>query len=124
MNMGATDAHDPPLGPDDHAAAEAAFSDLHDGALPAERASAVETHLAACARCRAEYAHYRATVGALSALGRAAAPARFDRKVEETIHRRSAGRFFGRRAIGDRVPFEAIAIVALLAVIAAYWLLR
>ena len=45
-------------------------------------------------------------------------------QLEQTIHRRSAGRFFGRKAFGDRVPFELIAVVALAAMLGLYFLMR
>jgi anti-sigma factor RsiW len=43
----------------------------------------------------------------------------FAQNVTSTIHKRSAGRFFARRTLGDRVPFGALLVVAvmLLAVI-------
>ncbi|HEX5063491.1 MAG TPA: hypothetical protein VFV99_29140 [Kofleriaceae bacterium] len=43
------------------------------------------------------------------------APASFTNDVTDTIHKRSAGRFFGRKTFGDRVPFNAILIVAIIA---------
>ncbi len=43
------------------------------------------------------------------------APEQFVEHVTETIHKRSAGRFFARRTLGDRVPFGVLLIVALLA---------
>jgi hypothetical protein len=55
---------------------------------------------------------------------KAHAPSNFSDGVAETIHRRSAGRFFGRRTLGDRVPFGAlfvIAIVVLLAIGYVMW---
>ena len=43
--------------------------------------------------------------------------------VEDIIHRRSAGRFFGRRAFGDRVPFGVLLVFALAALaVLAYFL--
>ena len=57
-------------------------------------------------------------------LHRMAAPQDFGSRVEETIHRRSAGRFFGRRFLGGRLPVEPLAIAALLAVAALVWWLR
>lgn len=116
MNMAEAD--------DVHAAFEADFSDYYDRSLPEARAREVEAHLATCDRCRAEYAKLQGALGALSGLGRVAAPPHFDDQVAETIHRRSAGRFFGRRAFGDRIPFELLAILALVAVVAAFWFLR
>lgn len=108
----------------EHASFEADFSDFYEKTLPEARAGQVEAHLAACARCRGEYEVFQTTLGAVSGLGRMAAPKHFDDQVAETIHRRSDGRFFGRRAFGERVPFELLAIVALLAVLAAFWVLR
>jgi anti-sigma factor RsiW len=107
-----------------HEAYEADFSDYYDKSLPAERARAVEAHLAGCAQCKKEYERFRGTVGALSGLNRVPAPPDFDDHVAETIHRRSAGKFFGRRAFGDRVPFELLAILALVAVATLYWFIR
>ena len=49
-----------------------------------------------------------------STLQKARAPMSFADDVTGTIEKRSAGRFFGRRTFGDRVPFVAILIVALL----------
>lgn len=108
----------------DHAAFEEDFSDYYDKRLPDARARTIEAHLAECPRCRAEYERFVKAVDAISGLHKMAAPQHFDDQVAETIHRRSAGRFFGRRAFGDRVPFEAIAVVALLLVAAVVLLLR
>ena len=107
-----------------HEAYEADFSDYHDKTLPEARAREIEQHLATCARCSAELERFRSTLGALSGLHRMAAPPDFDDHVAETIHRRSAGRFFGRRAFGDRVPFELLAIIALVIVAVLYWFIR
>jgi hypothetical protein len=45
---------------------------------------------------------------------KARAPAGFAADVTSTIHKRSAGRFFARRTFGDRVPFSALLVVAVL----------
>lgn len=50
----------------------------------------------------------------LSGMQRARAPDAFAREVTSTIHKRSAGRFFARRTFGDRVPFGALLVVAVL----------
>jgi hypothetical protein len=42
-------------------------------------------------------------------------PDTFVDNVTETIHKRSGGRFFGRKTLGDRVPFGVLLIVAMLA---------
>lgn len=105
-----------------HARYENDFSDYYDGTLGTERRATIDEHLASCPRCRAEYERFRETVAQVALLGRAAAPRDFDHRVAATIHRRSAGRFFGRRAFGDRVPFELLAVLALAALIAIYLL--
>jgi hypothetical protein len=53
---------------------------------------------------------------ALSGLQKARAPDSFAQDVTSTIHKRSAGRFFARRTFGDRVPFGALAVAAVLGV--------
>ena len=51
---------------------------------------------------------------ALSGLRKAHAPVTFVEDVTGTIEKRSAGRFFGRKTFGDRVPFGALLVVALI----------
>jgi anti-sigma factor RsiW len=99
------------------------FSDHYDGSLGAARRAEVEAHLASCARCRAEYDRFREAVAQVGLLGRAAAPRGFDHRVADAIRTRSAGRFFGRRAFGDRVPFELLAALGLAALVAIYVLM-
>jgi hypothetical protein len=60
---------------------------------------------------------------ALSGLQKARAPASFDQDVTATIHKRSAGRFFARRTFGDRVPFGALLVVALIGLAVIAWVL-
>jgi hypothetical protein len=50
----------------------------------------------------------------LSGLRKAHAPVTFTEDVTGTIEKRSAGRFFARRTFGDRVPFGALLVVALI----------
>ena len=108
----------------DHTRYEALFSDHHDGTLLPDRRAELDAHLSQCARCQAEYARFQETLGALSGMHKMSAPDRFDERVATTIHRRSAGRFFGRRAFGDRVPYEAIAVAAFLAIVGILFLAR
>ena len=88
------------------------FSDYIDGVLPTPARAELEEHLAGCAACSAELERLRKTLGALAGLGKIETPD-LGKRVTETIARRSAGRFFGRRAFGDRVPFELLAVVGL-----------
>lgn len=61
---------------------------------------------------------------AVSRLHRMSAPQTFATGVEDSIRRRSAGRFFGRKAFGDRVPFEVLAIIVLAIGLALFFLIR
>jgi anti-sigma factor RsiW len=107
-----------------HQEIEAKLSDYVEGSLSAEETAIVEEHLRGCSSCTEALAGVRDTVNALSGLHKIPAPPHFDRDVAETIRRRSGGRFFGRRAFGDRVPLELIAIVALALGLALYFFLR
>ena len=66
----------------------------------------------------------RAQPSQLSALNRMPAPPDFTKGLEKTIERRSAGRFFGRKAFGDRVPFEWLAVVVVVLGLAIFGLIR
>jgi anti-sigma factor RsiW len=107
-----------------HPDIEAQFTDLEEGTLPAADAGRVREHLAGCPACAAAHAEFKRTLAALSGLGKVAAPAGLPGAVEETIHRRSGGRFFGRRAFGDRIPFEVLALIALVVIVALFLFAR
>ena len=109
---------------DEHEAIEKAFSDYYDRALSAADSEKVDRHLAECDSCRDAYEEFKETVGALSGLHKMSAPDRFEVSIEETIRRRSGGRFFGRKAFGDRVPFELLAVIALIIGLAVFFLIR
>ncbi len=109
---------------DEHELIEAEFSDYRDGILqPAER-KAVDDHLAGCEQCRLAYDEFEQAVSALSDLHKMPAPQNFGVEVEDTIRRRSQGRFFGRKAFGDRIPFEWLAIAALILGLVVYLVIR
>lgn len=93
----------------------ATLSDYLDGVLPAERKQEVEDKLARDDEWKRVHGELVETRNALSGLQKARAPAHFAEDVTATIHKRSAGRFFARRTLGDRVPFGVLLIVALLA---------
>lgn len=95
---------------------EAKLSDFHDGTLSVSERAEVERHLAGCAECREAYEDLKRTMAALSGIKgkKEGAPPEMADRVTETIHRRSAGRFFGRKTLGDRVPFGVLLIVALI----------
>lgn len=100
------------------------LSDLLDGRLERARAQEVEAHLAGCAECSTERDAIAGAIAATRALRHARAPRDLDERVAQTIHRRSAGRFFGKKAFGDRVPYELLAIAALLLALGVVLLLR
>lgn len=113
-------------GPDTttHPEIEAQLSDYYEGSLDAERMRDIEAHLAGCAPCRSAYEQLETMVGALSGLHKMSAPQHFESGVQETIRRRSAGRFFGRKAFGDRIPFELLAILVLVTGLIIFFLIR
>jgi anti-sigma factor RsiW len=95
----------------------AAVSDYLDGALPQDRRAEVARKVASDPDWKRAHDEISATRDALSGLQKARAPERFDQEVTGTIHRRSAGRFFGRRTLGDRVPFGVLLVIALLVLV-------
>jgi anti-sigma factor RsiW len=109
---------------DGHEELEALLSDLVDGSIAEPDRRRLEEHLEGCASCKASLVELRETMSALSGLHRVPAPPNFDREVAETIRRRSGGRFFGRKAFGDRVPFGLLALLALALGLALYFFLR
>ena len=91
----------------------ARVSDYLDGALsPAERTE-VADRIAKDPAWRRAHTELAETRSYLSGMGRPPAPPSFTENVAETIHLRSAGRLFGRRTVGDRVPFGVVLAVAL-----------
>jgi anti-sigma-K factor RskA len=92
----------------------AALLDYHEGVLGPERRAEVEAKLASDARWRQIDAELREEPPPLAKLGKVAAPEALAAAVTETIHRRSAGRFFGKRSLGDRLPAGALLVIAAL----------
>jgi len=79
-----------------HARTQAAFSGYLDGELPPEERQKVDQHLGTCIQCRTELQRFRTTVQRLGGL-RARAPGSFLADIQQQIHQRSRGRFFGGR---------------------------
>ena len=107
-----------------HPEYEDKFSEYLEKTLPEGEEQELASHLGECEACQASYQAFESAVSALSDLHKMSAPPDLGSEVEETIHRRSAGRFFGRKAFGDRVPFELLAIIALIVGLAVFVLLR
>ena len=97
-------------------------SDYLDGSLAGPDKAAVASKIAGDPEYKRVHDEMVETRNALSGLQKARLPATFAAEVTSTIHKRSAGRFFGRRTFGDRVPFLALLVLAVLglAVIAYY----
>ena len=93
----------------------AAVSDYLDGALPPDQRADVAAKIASDPAYASVHTEIASAREALSGLQKARAPSTFAQDVTATIHKRSAGRFFGRRTLGDRVPFGALVVLAVLA---------
>ena len=101
----------------------AAISDFLDGALPPARHSEVQAKIEKDAAWKQAYEEIRETRDTMSGLLKARAPAKFDEDVTATIHKRSAGRFFGKRTFGDRVPLVPLLALSVIALLAIGWYL-
>jgi anti-sigma factor RsiW len=91
----------------------ARVSDYLDGALTGAERAEVERRIADDPTWKRAHGELTETRKFLSGLQKAHAPPTFSDGVAQTIHKRSAGRFFARRTLGDRVPFGALVAVAL-----------
>jgi len=107
-----------------HQEIEEQFSSYYDGELEADKVEALEKHLATCDECKGAYDSFKDTVEAISGLGKVPAPVGFEQGVEQTIEKRSAGRFFGERKLTDRLPLTIIALTAIAIGVVLYLLLR
>lgn len=96
----------------------ATLSDYLDGALSKEREAEVAAKIESDPAWKTTHQELRETRDALSGLQKARAPVSFTEDVTGTIRKRSAGAFFTKRTLGDRVPFGVLLIVALVALIA------
>lgn len=93
----------------------AKVSDYLDGLLSGAEKDDVAAKIERDPAWRDTHAEMVETRKALSGLQKARAPGHFAEDVTETIAKRSQGRFFGRRTLGDRVPVLPLVIVAALA---------
>jgi hypothetical protein len=100
------------------------FSEYYEGSLPSDKQAEIEKLIAEDERYTRAYADFEKTMEMLSGMHKMSAPMDFDKKVEDTIHRRSDGRFFGRRAFGDRIPYEILAVLVMILAAFVYWMGR
>jgi len=90
------------------------LSDYLDGSLPAAEREDIAKKIEGDEEWKRIHDDLVETRKALSGMQKARAPGTFASDVTDTIHKRSAGRFFGRRTFGDRVPFGALLVIAVL----------
>lgn len=64
---------------------DALYSDLLDGAAPADRRKDFDSHLRECAGCREDYSTFVRAIGSLRAAGPVSAPIGFERVVTSTF---------------------------------------
>jgi anti-sigma factor RsiW len=100
------------------------LSDYLDGALAEAERKRVADKVAADAEWKRVHDELVEQRKMISGLRKAHVRPTFTDDVAATISKRSGGRFFGKRTLGDRVPFGAILIVALVALAAVMWLMR
>lgn len=112
-----TDEAPPEPEESEHDRIGALMEDVVEGIATPEVLAEVKAHVATCDSCRAELEDLRKLRNALKSVPPEAAPKDLGKSVEDTIHRRSAGRFFGKKTLGDRVPFGVILVVALVALV-------
>ncbi len=104
----------------DHQTAAELFSDYVDEELGDPKKSELERHLAVCMQCRTELTSFRQTVGLLGKM-KGSAPPSFLRSVQNQIHTRSKGRFFGKRwLLFGRIPFEWVSLAMIIALLVYY----
>ncbi len=101
----------------------AKVSDYLDGSLPAAERDEVAKKIASDPAYKQAHDDIVENRKFMSGLQKARAPETFTQDVTETIHKRSRGRFFARRTLGDRVPFNVLLIVAMLALAAVGYLM-
>jgi anti-sigma factor RsiW len=102
---------------------EAMLSDYVEGTLSLDERKEVEAHLEKHPELRTELDEMREAQKKLKSLNKTPAPEELGKKVEEIINRRSMGRFFSRRTLGDRIPFFWLLLLALAALLAIWFLL-
>ncbi len=100
------------------------FSEYYEGTLAPDDAKQLEARIADEPKLKAAYDDFIKTMDALSGMHKMSAPMDFDKKVEDTIHRRSGGRFFGKKAFGERIPYEVLAVLVMLVAAGIYWMGR
>ncbi|MGE5186176.1 MAG: hypothetical protein ACM31C_29175 [Acidobacteriota bacterium] len=92
----------------------AKVSDYLDGALAGADKDEVGKKIGEDPQWKRVHDDLVETRKALSGMQKARAPSTFAQEVTSTIHKRSAGRFFARKTLGDRVPFGVLLVIAVI----------
>jgi anti-sigma factor RsiW len=101
-------------------------TDYLDGSLPAAEREDVAKKIASddvWKRTHDEMVEARKMISGMRK-AKPVEPDKFVDNVTETIHKRSAGAFFARRTLGDRVPFGVLLVLAIIALIVIAVLMR
>lgn len=98
-------------------------SDFLDGALQGAERDEVAKKVESDPAWKQVHDEMVETRKVISGMRKAKAPETFTNEVTETINKRSRGRFFARKTLGDRVPFNALLIVAIIALGAVGYLM-
>ena len=103
-----------------------AITDYLDKKLPAAERAEVEKKIASDPIWKSTHDDMVEANKMISGMRKAKPPEpdKFVEDVTATIHKRSGGAFFGRRTLGDRVPFGVILIVAIVALVVIAFLMR
>ena len=100
-----------------------AISDFLDGALTGPRRDEVAAKIETDRAWKATHDEMVEARKFLSGMQKARAPSTFATDVTSTIHKRSRGRFFGRRTVGDKMPFGVFVVIAVLGLAAISYLM-
>ncbi|HUS30323.1 MAG TPA: hypothetical protein VMZ53_17565 [Kofleriaceae bacterium] len=99
-------------------------TDYLDGSLPAAEREDVGKKIASDAAWKRTHDEMVEARKMISGLRKAKPPETFVEDVTGTINKRSGGAFFGRRTLGDRVPFGVLLILAIVALAVIFFLMR
>src|SRR5262249_23481307 len=98
----------------------ASISDFLDGTLTGARRDEVAAKIESDAGWKQTHDEMvesrKFAAETLSGVQKARAPSTFAQDVTSTINKRSAGRFFGRRTLGDKMPFGVLVVIAVLGI--------
>ena len=101
-------------------------TDYVEGTLSAAERADVEKRIASDPKWKTTHDEMVEAKKMISGMRKAKPPEpdKFVEDVTGTINKRSGGAFFGRRTFGDRVPFGALLVVALVALAVIFFLMR